>query len=111
MLAIRLGLSPRFVAMSPGTRGARSISPHSSTRHKWLVFGAGEGNRTLVFSLEGCCSTIELHPRLGRSPNTASRHPQQFLCTVPDTPRGSIKRPRPLNIGRIRAYTDVSINT
>src|SRR3982751_5086578 len=24
--------------------------------------GAGEGNRTLVFSLEGCCSTIELHP-------------------------------------------------
>jgi hypothetical protein len=27
------------------------------------MFGAGEGNRTLVFSLEGCCSTIELHPR------------------------------------------------
>jgi hypothetical protein len=27
--------------------------------------GAGEGNRTLVFSLEGCCSTIELHPRRG----------------------------------------------
>lgn len=27
--------------------------------------GAGEGNRTLVFSLEGCCSTIELHPRPG----------------------------------------------
>jgi hypothetical protein len=26
-------------------------------------YGAGEGNRTLVFSLEGCCSTIELHPR------------------------------------------------
>jgi hypothetical protein len=25
--------------------------------------GAGEGNRTLVISLEGCCSTIELHPR------------------------------------------------
>jgi hypothetical protein len=27
------------------------------------MFGAGEGNRTLVISLEGCCSTIELHPR------------------------------------------------
>ena len=27
------------------------------------INGAGEGNRTLVFSLEGCCSTIELHPR------------------------------------------------
>ena len=26
-------------------------------------FGAGEGNRTLVVSLEGFCSTIELHPR------------------------------------------------
>ena len=24
--------------------------------------GAGEGNRTLVLSLEGFCSTIELHP-------------------------------------------------
>src|SRR5215218_5205654 len=30
--------------------------------------GAGEGNRTLVFSLEGCCSTIELHPRQARLP-------------------------------------------
>jgi hypothetical protein len=25
--------------------------------------GAGERNRTAVISLEGCCSTIELHPR------------------------------------------------
>ncbi len=32
----------------------------------WLrsrPLGAGEGNRTLVISLEGFCSTIELHPR------------------------------------------------
>ena len=29
--------------------------------------GAGEGNRTLVFSLEGCCSTIELHPHLSEN--------------------------------------------
>ena len=28
----------------------------------WSNFGAGEGNRTLVVSLEGFCSTIELHP-------------------------------------------------
>ena len=28
-----------------------------------LRIGAGEGNRTLVISLEGFCSTIELHPR------------------------------------------------
>src|SRR3954469_5601401 len=26
------------------------------------ISGAGEGNRTLVISLEGFCSTIELHP-------------------------------------------------
>ena len=28
---------------------------------------AGEGNRTLVFSLEGYCSTIELHPQRMRA--------------------------------------------
>ena len=27
------------------------------------VAKAGRGNRTLVFSLEGYCSTIELHPQ------------------------------------------------
>jgi hypothetical protein len=31
------------------------------------ITGAGEGNRTLVVSLEGFCSTIELHPRYGLS--------------------------------------------
>ena len=29
-------------------------------------FGAGEGNRTLTTSLEGWCSTIELHPHLSK---------------------------------------------
>jgi hypothetical protein len=36
--------------------------------NEWEFFGsvgAGEGNRTLVISLEGCCSTIELHPQSG----------------------------------------------
>jgi hypothetical protein len=32
----------------------------SMSRHAGI--GAGEGNRTLVVSLEGFCSTIELHP-------------------------------------------------
>ena len=27
-----------------------------------LSIGAGDGNRTHVFSLEGCCTTIVLHP-------------------------------------------------
>ena len=35
--------------------------------------GAGEGNRTLIFSLEGCCSTIELHPPLAIWPNHPAR--------------------------------------
>ena len=37
-----------------GTRGLRQFGS---------LIGAGEGNRTLVISLEGFCSTIELHPR------------------------------------------------
>ena len=32
-------------------------------------FGAGDENRTHVFSLEGWCSTIELHPHILESPN------------------------------------------
>jgi hypothetical protein len=31
--------------------------------------GAGEGNRTLVVSLENFCSTIELHPQAFPSNN------------------------------------------
>ena len=34
--------------------------------------GAGEGNRTLVFSLGSCCSTIELHPRRRHASDGAS---------------------------------------
>src|SRR3970282_2263585 len=37
--------------------------------------GAGEGNRTLVISLEGFCSTIELHPPGFASP-TKVLHPK-----------------------------------
>ena len=36
---------------------------HRTTGHTPIAAsGAGEGNRTLVISLEGFCSTIELHP-------------------------------------------------
>jgi hypothetical protein len=71
--------------------------------------GAGEGNRTLVFSLEGCCSTIELHPR---TPDQLSRY------------RSGLNRPAviglgnrlfhrkrhgtALNMGRFAAYTYIS---
>ena len=39
------------------------ISPPSQGLFYYGKSGAGEGNRTLVISLEGFCSTIELHPR------------------------------------------------
>src|SRR5512134_697373 len=66
-----------------------------------LNSGAGEGNRTLVISLEGFCSTIELHPRISgqirRSPGARTALP-----TVPPLP------PRlPFVLGgggRIRTY-------
>ena len=63
--------------------------------------GAGEGNRTLVVSLEGFCSTIELHPRIrqprsGRSrPRGSRRHHQApenpfpvSLCLIPEMVEG-----------------------
>ena len=77
--------------------------------------GAGEGNRTLVFSLEGCCSTIELHPR-HRLPNTAGRRSQLPPGALSPAFRplrtgcGSAPRPRPLNSGGLPAYIDVFRN-
>ena len=44
---------------------ARALPP--LTRCNRVEIGAGEGNRTLVISLEGFCSTIELHPRVKRT--------------------------------------------
>ena len=53
------------------------------------VRGAGEGNRTLVVSLEGFCSTIELHPREPFDPSTvrapsgqAARHNKYLVEEV-----------------------------
>src|SRR5205814_443883 len=48
--------------MGASSRLAR-ISFRSCPAKFFDVTGAGEGNRTLVVSLEGFCSTIELHPR------------------------------------------------
>jgi hypothetical protein len=46
--------------------GPNSPSPESQSQSRTIstreCTGAGEGNRTLVVSLEGFCSTIELHP-------------------------------------------------
>ena len=47
--------------------GRRAQGRRSITRQApgLSCYGAGEGNRTLVVSLEGFCSTIELHPPAG----------------------------------------------
>jgi hypothetical protein len=43
--------------------GGGAIGGHGPQwAHVIVSVGAGEGNRTLVVSLEGFCSTIELHP-------------------------------------------------
>ena len=46
---------------SPGPLDGALRNPERGRRA-----GAGRGNRTLVFSLEGCCSTIELYPQRPR---------------------------------------------
>ena len=50
------------------------------------VAGAGEGNRTLVISLEGFCSTIELHPRAEQK-RAGSRIPEYAAQIDPRFPR------------------------
>ena len=39
----------------------KKLNSENQNKHL-LKSGAGEGNRTLTTSLEGWCSTIELHP-------------------------------------------------
>ena len=45
--------------------------------------GAGEGNRTLVISLEGFCSTIELHPRHGTRTISVSKNRRCWNNSAP----------------------------
>src|SRR5437016_8643085 len=49
-------------ATSPLPRECSTTEPHGLLFVRPSKLGAGEGNRTLVISLEGFCSTIELHP-------------------------------------------------
>ena len=58
--ALHLGECHDAPLHSYGVRLRSKIQPSPG----WSDFGAGEGNRTLVVSLEGFCSTIELHPQL-----------------------------------------------
>ena len=59
--------------------------------------GAGEGNRTLVISLEGCCSTIELHPRRagGGGRTRTYEGVSQRIYSPPPLPLGTLPRTTP----------------
>ena len=56
------GFSPACAQTAGNLRGAKAGLPTGAALAAKV--GAGEGNRTLVISLEGCCSTIELHPQM-----------------------------------------------
>src|SRR5262245_66140256 len=85
--------------------------------------GAGEGNRTLVISLEGCCSTIELHPHAKLTPYERSkarprRPPSPDKGAFDKRLRRASLRPRlasrsaegakPGGVGRPRTYEGVT---
>ena len=61
--ALQKSNCPRMVGVSPLAALARSNLEPAPGRYE---IGAGEGNRTLVVSLEGFCSAIELHPLVTR---------------------------------------------
>lgn len=60
---------------SPLPRECSTPEPHGHFFYRSIdKLGAGEGDRTLVLSLEGFCSTIELHPQVIRL------HPYKACC-------------------------------
>ena len=68
---------------SPLPRECSTTEPHGRIPH--CNPGAGEGNRTLVISLEGFCSTIELHPPTPATRTTCLHvlnHNYRFTITV-----------------------------
>jgi hypothetical protein len=54
---------PRKANIGLKTKAGPGLDFQAGRRSEIKRIGAGEGNRTLVISLEGFCSTIELHPR------------------------------------------------
>ena len=65
---------------SPLPRECSTTEPHGRISKMLRNAGAGEGNRTLVISLEGFSSTIELHPQRIKINNLP--HPQLTRFTL-----------------------------
>ena len=70
--------------------------------------GAGEGNRTLVISLEGFCSAIELHPPFDSAASflTHPSIPPCARCSARRVPQRILRRRG--GGGRIRTFEGVS---
>ena len=71
------GKAPQSLQNRTNRTMARFPGPPSAT-------GAGEGNRTLVISLEGFCSTIELHPPGAKTSEAINRRTNtgHNICTA-----------------------------
>ena len=69
----RAGIQGRKPKRPEGNYASIFIALMESTNFVRRSTGAGSGNRTRVFSLEGCCSTIELHPH--RDPKSGMAPP------------------------------------
>ena len=85
---------------------AKDRSPAAALRRSKIrpvpgrsYFGAGEGNRTLVVSLEGFCSTIELHPPVGANALCHCRRTAVNRDRRNHLPRQRLNRLR-INLGR-----------
>src|SRR4051812_5554059 len=78
---------------SPLPRECSTTELHGRILGSHPVRGAGEGNRTLVISLEGFCSTIELHPPSNRS---SAVH---FPAYLPPFAQSTVRRPDSLGGG------------
>ncbi len=80
-------------AASPLPRECSTTEPHGLSLLPSLFMrspkrGAGEGNRTLVISLEGFCSTIELHPpaiHLRCNPHPAAKRASRRAASLQGT--------------------------
>ena len=66
---------------------AERFNQVAATASPKSLSGAGEGNRTLVVSLEGFCSTIELHPPESglKTPKLLAVDTSEEALTIPPT--------------------------
>src|SRR6185437_16515206 len=91
----RRAQSSRCCSAACSARTSLSPSRYPCVDAAPIRVGAGEGNRTLVVSLEGFCSTIELHPR----PACCRSHQRRWASIYRETSRTKRVATLPLRRG------------